>query len=42
MNDSIVNEIMSDINKPERQKPQITESKKNTIKLETKNEYNKR
>ena len=35
MNDSIVNEIMSDLNKPERQKPQIDESKKRIFNLES-------
>ena len=28
MNDSIVNDIMNDLNKPEREKPQIEEIKK--------------
>ena len=28
MNDSIVNDIMNDLNKPEREKPQIEENKK--------------
>jgi hypothetical protein len=35
MNDSIVNEIMNDLNKPERQKPQIDESKKRIFNLES-------
>ena len=29
MNDSIVNDIMNDLNRPEREKPQIEENKKN-------------
>ena len=28
MNDSIVNDIMNDLNKPEREKPEIEENKK--------------
>ncbi len=35
MNDSIVDEIMSDLNKPERQKPEIEESKKRIFNLES-------
>ena len=29
MSDSIVNDIMNDLNRPEREKPQIEENKKN-------------
>jgi len=33
MNDSIVNDIMNDLNKPEREKPEIEENKKKNIQL---------
>ena len=35
MNDSIVNDIMNDLNKPEREKPKIEESKKKIFNLES-------
>ena len=33
MNDSIVNDIMNDLNKPDREKPEIKEYKKKNIQL---------
>ena len=35
MNDSIVNDIMNDLNKPERVKPEIDENKKKIFNLES-------
>ena len=35
MNDSIVNDIMNDLNKPEREKPKIEENKKKIFNLES-------
>ena len=35
MNDSIVNDIMNDLNRPEREKPQIEENKKKIFNLES-------
>ena len=35
MNDSIVNDIMNDLNKPEREKPHIEDNKKKIFNLES-------
>ena len=35
MSDSIVNDIMNDLNRPEREKPQIEENKKKIFNLES-------
>ena len=42
MNDSIVNDIMNDLNKPDREKPEIKEYKKKILKrLKERPNYNK-